>query len=86
MNISTSSIGTSNLGVLPEVMGFPHQKLLIKKFHLARKQLLRQNITFSCNRKTGITRAIAPEATKVINFPLFFQFGVFCVPVLLRGD
>lgn len=62
-----ASIGTSNLGVLPEAMGFPHQELslvLIKKFNLARKQLLRQNLTFSCNRKTGITRAIAPEATK----------------------
>ncbi|KAF3646729.1 Beta-amylase [Capsicum annuum] len=67
MNISMASIGTSNLGVLPEAMRFPHQELslvMIKKFNLARKQVFRQNLTFSCNRKTGITRAIAPKAKK----------------------
>lgn len=68
-----ASIGTSNLGVLPEAMRFPHQELslvMIKKFNLARKQVFRQNLTFSCNRKTGITRAIAPKAKKVTNFPM----------------
>ncbi|XP_060189145.1 beta-amylase-like isoform X2 [Lycium barbarum] len=67
MNISMASIGISNIGVLPEVMGFPHQELsivMIKKLKLARKQLFRQNLTFSCNRKTGTTRAVAPEAVK----------------------
>lgn len=91
MNISRVSIGTSNLGVFPEVMGFPHQELslvMIKKFNLARKQLLREKVTFACHRKTGITRAIGPEATKVTIFPLLFppSILIFCVPVLWRGD
>nr|XP_016487646.1 PREDICTED: beta-amylase-like [Nicotiana tabacum] len=62
-----ASIGTSKLGVMPEVMGFSHQELslvMFKKFKLARKQLLHQNLTFTNRRKNGITRAIAPEATK----------------------
>lgn len=63
-----ASIGTSKLGVMPEVMGFSHQELslvMFKKFKLARKQLLQQNLTFTNRRKTGIAQAIAPEATKV---------------------
>ncbi|KAJ8568505.1 hypothetical protein K7X08_028038 [Anisodus acutangulus] len=51
-------------------MGFPHQELsivMIKKFNQARKQFLRQNVTFTCHRKTGITRAIAPEAVKAMS-------------------
>ncbi|CAN4104827.1 unnamed protein product [Withania somnifera] len=67
MNISMSSIETSSLGVLPEAMGFPHQQLslfMINKFNLARKQLRQKNYTYSCNRKTGIARAIAPKGTK----------------------
>ncbi|XP_009776413.1 beta-amylase [Nicotiana tabacum] len=67
MNINMASIGPSKLGVMPEVMGFSHQELslvMFKKFKLARKQLLQQNLTFTNRRKTGIAQAIAPEATK----------------------
>lgn len=67
MNINMASIGTLKLGVTPEVMGFSQQELslvMFKKFKLTRKQFLQQNLTLTNRRKTGIARAIAPEATK----------------------